>query len=98
MGLGVGGRRNVKQLRGGFVFNADGHLYHSTLGSRVIKKREDWGLVVKVDRGWGLRFRGWLLRESQAACLAHVCVMLQCGLASSQEFRFRVWENLAGPC
>ena len=30
--------RNVEQIRGGLVFKAHGLLYHSTLGSRVIKK------------------------------------------------------------
>ena len=32
--------RNVKRLRGGFVFKAHGLLYHSTLGLRVIKKKK----------------------------------------------------------
>jgi len=31
-------RRNVKRFRGGLVFEADGLVYHSTLGLRVIKK------------------------------------------------------------
>jgi len=33
--------RNVKWFRGGLVFKAHRWLYHSTLGSRVIKKTED---------------------------------------------------------
>ena len=31
--------RNVERLRGGLVFKAHRLLYHSTLGSRVIRKR-----------------------------------------------------------
>ena len=30
----------MKQFRGGLVFIACRHLYHSTLGSRVIKKKK----------------------------------------------------------
>jgi len=46
LGLGVGrrnGRRNVKRFRGGLVFKAYRLLYHSTLGSRVIKKKKSLG-------------------------------------------------------
>ena len=32
-------RRNAKQFRGGLVSKAHRRVYHSTLGSRVIKKR-----------------------------------------------------------
>jgi len=32
--------RNVKGVRGGFVFKAHRPLYHSTLGSKVIKKKK----------------------------------------------------------
>ena len=32
--------RNVERLRGGLVFKAHRSLYHSTLGSRVIKKKK----------------------------------------------------------
>ena len=39
MGEGVGPlRRNVKRFRGGLVFKAHRLVYHSTLGSRVIKE------------------------------------------------------------
>jgi len=31
----------VKRFRGGLVFKAHGLLYHSTLGSRVIKKKKE---------------------------------------------------------
>ena len=34
-------RRNVKRFRGGFAFQAHTLLYHSTLGSRVIKKKKN---------------------------------------------------------
>jgi len=34
-------RRNVKRFRGGLVLKAHRLLYHSTLGLRVIKKKED---------------------------------------------------------
>ena len=34
--------RNVKRFRGGFVSKAHRRVYHSTPGSRVIKKREDY--------------------------------------------------------
>ena len=33
-------RRNVKRFRGGLAFKAHRHLYHSTRGSRVIKKKK----------------------------------------------------------
>jgi len=33
-------RRNVKRFRGGLVFKAHRLVYHSTLGSRVIKKKK----------------------------------------------------------
>ena len=33
-------RRTVKRFRGGLVFEAHGLLYHSTLSSRVIKKKK----------------------------------------------------------
>ena len=32
--------RNVQRFRGGLVFKAHSHLYHSTLGLRVIKKKK----------------------------------------------------------
>jgi hypothetical protein len=43
--LQMGGRlsRNVKWFRGGLVFQAHRLLYHSTLGSRVIKKKKRMG-------------------------------------------------------
>ena len=33
-------RRNVKRFRGGLVFKANRLLHHSTVGSRVIKKKK----------------------------------------------------------
>jgi len=33
--------RNVQRFRGGLVFKAHRLLYHSTLGLRIIKKREE---------------------------------------------------------
>ena len=36
-------RRNVKQLRGGLVSKAHRLLFHSTLGSRIIKKKKNLG-------------------------------------------------------
>jgi len=36
--------RNVKRFRGGLVFKAHRWLYHSTLGSRVIKKKRRCGV------------------------------------------------------
>jgi len=35
--------RNVQRFRGGLVFKAHRLLYHSTLGSRVIKKKKKTG-------------------------------------------------------
>jgi len=35
--------RNFQRFRGGLVFKAHRHLYHSTLGLRVIKKKDDVG-------------------------------------------------------
>jgi len=34
--------RNVNRFRGGLVFKAHRLVYHSTLGSRVIKKKKKW--------------------------------------------------------
>ena len=39
-------RRSVKRFRGGLVFKAHSLLYHSTLGSKVIKKKKLWALGV----------------------------------------------------
>jgi len=47
--------RNVKRFRGGLVFKAHRLLYHSTLGSRVIKKKK---------RRMALWYRGILLFRS----------------------------------
>ena len=46
-------RRNVKRFRGGLVFKAHRLLYHSTLGLRVIKKKNkkySFGFRVKGFR------------------------------------------------
>jgi len=40
--------RNVKRFRGGLVFKAHRWLNHSTLGSRVIKKKEGVGCTGKT--------------------------------------------------
>ena len=53
MGLGCG---DVERFRGGLVFKALGLLYHSTLGSRVIKKKK--------------RFIHYLSAEFLGNCLA----------------------------
>ena len=45
--------RNVQRFRGGLVFKAHGLLYHSTLGLRAIKKREEE--VRGVDEVWLVR-------------------------------------------
>jgi len=45
-------RINVKRFRGGLVFKAHRSLYHSTLGSRVIKKKKKRRLVLAHDRFW----------------------------------------------
>ena len=37
----VGKVRNVKRFRGGLVFKAHRLVYHSTLGWRIIKKKEE---------------------------------------------------------
>jgi len=37
--------RNEKRFGGGLVFKAHRWLYHSTLGSRVIKKKKDGGAL-----------------------------------------------------
>ena len=39
-GAAAGARRNLKRFRGGLVLKAHRRLYHSTLGSRVIKKKK----------------------------------------------------------
>jgi len=57
----------VQRLRGGLVFKAHRLVYHSTLGLRVIKKKNTpargfgvWGLGVWVEGvGVVLRLRVW---------------------------------------
>ena len=44
--------RNVKRFRGGLVFKAHRLLYHSTLGSRVIKEKKN---VIKTCKSQGVR-------------------------------------------
>ena len=54
--------RNVQRFRGGLVFKAHRLLYHSTLGLRVMKKKDlevelevvDLGVGLGVDRGTSL--------------------------------------------
>ena len=46
-------RRNVKRFRGGLVYKAHRLLHHSTLGSRVIKKKK-WG---KAPEALALRIK-----------------------------------------
>ena len=50
--------RNVKWFRGGLVLKAHGLLYHSTLGSRGIKKKkvEGLGFVQAISGKEGGRF------------------------------------------
>ena len=40
--------RNVQQFRGGLVFKAHRLLYHSTLGLRIIQKKEGAGFGLEV--------------------------------------------------
>jgi hypothetical protein len=61
LGSGVWGlecqllRRNVKRFRGGIVFKAHRLRYHSTLGSRVLKKKrkETWSISVEIEKQTG---------------------------------------------
>ena len=47
-------RRNVKRFRGGLVFEAHRLLYHSTLGLRVIKKKQKIrGVLTSTTCGFG---------------------------------------------
>ena len=43
-------RRIVKRFRGGLVFKAHRFLYNSTLGSRVIKKRDELEFAAASER------------------------------------------------
>jgi len=43
-------RRNVKRFRGGLVFKAHRLVYHSTIGSRVTKKKKIEG----ANGTWGM--------------------------------------------
>jgi len=47
--------RNVKRFRGGLVFKAHRLMYHSTLGSRVIKKKKMLSKKHVVCTGGGAR-------------------------------------------
>ena len=68
-----GFRINVKRFRGGLVFEAHRLLYHSTLGLRVIKKKEKkmsftvQGSGFRVQ-GSGSRVRGSGFRVQGAGC------------------------------
>ena len=42
--------RNVQRFRGGLVFKAHRRLYHSTLGLRVIKNKEEVRVIKKQKR------------------------------------------------
>jgi len=39
----------LKRFRRGLLFQAHGHFYHSTLGSRVIQRKEEWRTRVAVE-------------------------------------------------
>ena len=61
-------RRNVMRCRGGLVFKAHRLVYHSTLGSRVIKKKKRTGegevlrgVILEIDRQMvsGVELRFW---------------------------------------
>ena len=55
-------RRNVRRVRGGLAFKAHRLLYHSTLGSRVIKRRrEDFRIAGSGVGDWGSGFMVWIL-------------------------------------
>ena len=60
-------RRNVKRFGGGLVFKAQRLVYHSTLGLRVIKKREK---VEGLERGVTTRWRYgyWMFRARLFIC------------------------------
>jgi hypothetical protein len=36
--------RNMQRFQGGLAFKASRLFYHSTLGLRVIKRKESWGV------------------------------------------------------
>ena len=83
-------RRNMKWFRGGLVFKAHISLYHSTLGSRVIKKGRDQHRA--RSRG-GIRFRAkrelintdrGLLPATQGEKLALAFRMWQIGSAADE--------------
>ena len=54
------GYRNVQRFRGGLVVKAHKLLYHSTLGLRVIKKKQKCGLQTLRERSKGERERSSL--------------------------------------
>ena len=62
--------RNAKRFRGGLVCKAHRWLYHSTLGSRVMKKQK------KETRNAGLVRRGVILDEWYRAARVAVLIAL----------------------
>jgi len=77
--------RNVKRFRGGLVFKAHRWLYHSTLGSRVRKKKKN-----PCGRGLPYHDQGRAVVPSQVRPCGSVSPQ------SEQEPAFEVWVWVSG--
>jgi hypothetical protein len=75
-------RRNVKRSRGGLVFRTHRLVYHSTLGSRVIKKSS-------VFRGQDSEAVFWTAELVRCIGVSFSCVRAPVYLI--QRLGFRVW-------
>ena len=62
--------RNVKRFRGGLVFKAHRLLYHSTLGSRVIKTKK---MMKRRMGNEQQRLQRWNLSRSSGCCRQGAC-------------------------
>jgi len=81
-------RRNVKRFRGGLVFKVHGHLYHSSLGLRVIKRKQE-------EQGFRLCFGQDPPRNSLISTERNGLPNLQVG-RGFPTCRDRCWEDPLG--
>jgi len=93
--LGYGA--HVKRFRGGLVFKAHRPLYHSTLGSKVMKKKREEEHVKRrdvADHGLGMLFIYSL--ESEFCCRANSAHTRQSVPDSGPGFRVKALKRFQG--
>ena len=91
--------RNVKRFRREIVFKANRLLYHSTLGSRVIKKKKKYRRVREVQddetarpvEALAMRHLGRVTRVTLTrGCVPAVALNLPMPFAFNLAFEFRI--------